>query len=225
VSWRDDTTASHLGFKLVRPRHSNTRHTCHARSSLPRYSHDPGGRARHRPVAADQHARRGVRWGWCGRRQHLGRPQPPPCSSHTMNDSLPAVCLHHTVTCAWRLVCFSPALSPHLHVQQPAVPFAGLFRLIDVPVSNCLHSGISNIYVLTQYNATSLDRHLSRAYQWVNGITFTGQSVSQSRRGGGGGRAGQGRAEDPVCSGSTPVGQGGGGGGVLLCWLVCSQPR
>jgi hypothetical protein len=33
---------------------------------------------------------------------------------------------------------------------QPAVPFAGLFRLIDVPVSNCLHSGINNIYVLTQ---------------------------------------------------------------------------
>eukprot|EP00882_Tetradesmus_deserticola_P012514 GHRQ01013266.1.p1 GENE.GHRQ01013266.1~~GHRQ01013266.1.p1 ORF type:complete len:156 (+),score=44.09 GHRQ01013266.1:212-679(+) len=37
---------------------------------------------------------------------------------------------------------------------EPAVPFAGLFRLIDVPLSNCIHSGISNIYVLTQYNAT-----------------------------------------------------------------------
>lgn len=61
-----------------------------------------------------------------------------------------------------------------LPVLQPAVPFAGLFRLIDVPVSNCIHSGISNIYVLTQYNATSLNRHLSRAYQFVNGITFAG---------------------------------------------------
>jgi hypothetical protein len=60
---------------------------------------------------------------------------------------------------------------------QPAVPFAGLFRLIDVPVSNCIHSGISNIYVLTQYNATSLNRHLSRAYQFLNGITFQGGQV------------------------------------------------
>eukprot|EP00775_Hariotina_reticulata_P001384 gene1384-1724_t len=41
---------------------------------------------------------------------------------------------------------------------EPAVPFAGLFRLIDVPLSNCIHSGISNVYVLTQYNATSLNR-------------------------------------------------------------------
>jgi glucose-1-phosphate adenylyltransferase len=64
-----------------------------------------------------------------------------------------------------------------LFLLQPAVPFAGLFRLIDVPVSNCIHSGISNIYVLTQYNATSLNRHLSRAYQFLNGITFQGWCV------------------------------------------------
>ncbi|KAF6255738.1 nucleotide-diphospho-sugar transferase [Scenedesmus sp. NREL 46B-D3] len=57
---------------------------------------------------------------------------------------------------------------------EPAVPFAGLFRLIDVPLSNCIHSGISNIYVLTQYNATSLNRHLSRAYQFLNNVTFVG---------------------------------------------------
>lgn len=60
---------------------------------------------------------------------------------------------------------------------EAAVPFAGLFRLIDVPVSNCIHSGISNIYVLTQFNATSLNRHLSRAYQFVNGITFAGHGT------------------------------------------------
>ncbi|WIA11251.1 hypothetical protein OEZ85_011378 [Tetradesmus obliquus] len=57
---------------------------------------------------------------------------------------------------------------------EPAVPFAGLFRLIDVPLSNCIHSGISNIYVLTQYNATSLNRHLSRAYQFLNNVTLIG---------------------------------------------------
>jgi glucose-1-phosphate adenylyltransferase len=57
---------------------------------------------------------------------------------------------------------------------EPAVPFAGLFRLIDVPLSNCIHSGISNIYVLTQYNATSLNRHLSRAYQFLNNVTMAG---------------------------------------------------
>lgn len=60
---------------------------------------------------------------------------------------------------------------------EPAVPFAGLFRLIDVPLSNCIHSGLTNIYVLTQYNATSLNRHLSRAYQFLNNITFTGHGA------------------------------------------------
>jgi len=60
---------------------------------------------------------------------------------------------------------------------EPAVPFAGLFRLIDVPVSNCVNSGITNIYVLAQYNATSLNRHLSRAYSFVNGITFAGHGA------------------------------------------------
>ncbi|KAF8057762.1 ADG2 [Scenedesmus sp. PABB004] len=57
---------------------------------------------------------------------------------------------------------------------EPAVPFAGLFRLIDVPLTNCIHSGVSSIYVLTQYNATSLNRHLSRAYRFMSGITLTG---------------------------------------------------
>jgi glucose-1-phosphate adenylyltransferase len=57
------------------------------------------------------------------------------------------------------------------------VPFAGLFRLIDIPVSNCVNSGITNVYVLAQYNATSLNRHLSRAYSFVNGITFTGHGA------------------------------------------------
>eukprot|EP00958_Prasinococcus_capsulatus_P011232 scaffold1108_cov387-Prasinococcus_capsulatus_cf.AAC.8 len=47
---------------------------------------------------------------------------------------------------------------------KPAVPLAGSFRLIDVPMSNCFNSGISKIYVLTQFNSTSLNRHLARTY-------------------------------------------------------------
>ena len=46
---------------------------------------------------------------------------------------------------------------------KPAVPLAGKYRLIDIPVSNCINSGINKIYVLTQFNSASLNRHLSRA--------------------------------------------------------------
>eukprot|EP00878_Enallax_costatus_P019691 GHUV01020781.1.p1 GENE.GHUV01020781.1~~GHUV01020781.1.p1 ORF type:complete len:431 (+),score=103.78 GHUV01020781.1:256-1548(+) len=60
---------------------------------------------------------------------------------------------------------------------EPAVPFAGLFRLIDIPLSNCIHSGITNIYVLTQYNSTSLNRHLSRSYQFLNNVTMSGHGA------------------------------------------------
>ncbi|KAF7815459.1 glucose-1-phosphate adenylyltransferase small subunit 2, chloroplastic [Senna tora] len=47
---------------------------------------------------------------------------------------------------------------------KPAVPLGGNYRLIDIPVSNCLNSDVSKIYVLTQFNSTSLNNHLSRAY-------------------------------------------------------------
>ena len=47
---------------------------------------------------------------------------------------------------------------------KPAVPLAGKYRLIDIPVSNCINSEINKIYVLTQFNSTSLNRHISRAY-------------------------------------------------------------
>ncbi|XP_018833268.1 glucose-1-phosphate adenylyltransferase small subunit, chloroplastic/amyloplastic [Juglans regia] len=47
---------------------------------------------------------------------------------------------------------------------KPAVPLGANYRLIDIPVSNCLNSNISKIYVLTQFNSASLNRHLSRAY-------------------------------------------------------------
>ncbi|XP_049403564.1 glucose-1-phosphate adenylyltransferase small subunit, chloroplastic/amyloplastic-like isoform X3 [Solanum stenotomum] len=47
---------------------------------------------------------------------------------------------------------------------KPAVPLGANYRLIDIPVSNCINSTISKIYVLTQFNSASLNRHLSRAY-------------------------------------------------------------
>ncbi|KAG0495436.1 hypothetical protein HPP92_000127 [Vanilla planifolia] len=47
---------------------------------------------------------------------------------------------------------------------KPAVPLGANYRLIDIPVSNCLNSDISKIYVLTQFNSASRNRHLSRAY-------------------------------------------------------------
>lgn len=49
---------------------------------------------------------------------------------------------------------------------KPAVPLAGKYRLIDVPVSNCINSDIFKIYVLTQFNSASLNRHIARAYSF-----------------------------------------------------------
>ena len=49
---------------------------------------------------------------------------------------------------------------------KPAVPLAGKYRLIDIPVSNCINSEIFKIYVLTQFNSASLNRHIARAYSF-----------------------------------------------------------
>lgn len=49
---------------------------------------------------------------------------------------------------------------------KPAVPIAGKYRLIDIPVSNCINSEIYKIYVLTQFNSASLNRHIARAYSF-----------------------------------------------------------
>lgn len=48
---------------------------------------------------------------------------------------------------------------------KPAVPLAGKYRLIDIPISNCLNSGFNNIYVLTQFNTASLHHHIQRTYK------------------------------------------------------------
>lgn len=50
---------------------------------------------------------------------------------------------------------------------KPAVPLAGKYRLIDIPVSNCINSEIYKIYVLTQFNSASLNRHIARAYSFA----------------------------------------------------------
>jgi glucose-1-phosphate adenylyltransferase len=49
---------------------------------------------------------------------------------------------------------------------KPAVPIAGKFRLVDFPVSNCIHSKMRYIYVLTQFNSVSLHRHLQQSFQF-----------------------------------------------------------
>ena len=50
--------------------------------------------------------------------------------------------------------------------SKPAVPLGGKYRLIDVPVSNCINSNVTQIFVLTQYNSASLNRHISRTYRF-----------------------------------------------------------
>jgi glucose-1-phosphate adenylyltransferase len=47
---------------------------------------------------------------------------------------------------------------------KPAVPLAGKYRLVDVPISNCINSGLERIFVLTQYNSASLNNHIARSY-------------------------------------------------------------
>ncbi len=49
--------------------------------------------------------------------------------------------------------------------SKPAVPMAGKYRLIDIPISNCLSSGLNKIYVLTQFNSESLNKHIARTYK------------------------------------------------------------
>lgn len=50
--------------------------------------------------------------------------------------------------------------------SKPAVPLGGKYRLIDVPISNCINSGLTQIFVLTQFQSASLNRHVSRTYRF-----------------------------------------------------------
>ena len=47
---------------------------------------------------------------------------------------------------------------------KPAVPLAGKYRLVDIPISNCINSNVRQVYVLTQFNSVSLHRHIRRTY-------------------------------------------------------------
>ena len=57
---------------------------------------------------------------------------------------------------------------------KPAVPLAGKYRLIDIPISNCLNSAINQIYVITQFQSESLHRHIRGTYRFDN---FSGAFV------------------------------------------------
>ncbi len=52
--------------------------------------------------------------------------------------------------------------------SKPAVPLAGKFRLIDIPISNCIHSGLTKIFILTQFSSESLHRHIFKTYLFYN---------------------------------------------------------
>lgn len=50
--------------------------------------------------------------------------------------------------------------------SKPAVPLAGKYRLVDIPISNCINSNLKRIYVLTQFNSASMHRHISQSYKF-----------------------------------------------------------
>ncbi|KAK1320959.1 hypothetical protein QJS10_CPA03g02388 [Acorus calamus] len=68
---------------------------------------------------------------------------------------------------AWR----SPIIDGNRTITR-MVPLGGCYRLIDIPMSNCINSGINKIYILTQFNSQSLNRHIARTYNFSNGVHF-----------------------------------------------------
>src|SRR5919198_532975 len=50
--------------------------------------------------------------------------------------------------------------------SKPAVPLGGKYRLVDIPISNCINSDVIKIFVLTQFNSASLNRHVARTYRF-----------------------------------------------------------
>ena len=50
--------------------------------------------------------------------------------------------------------------------SKPAVPIAGKYRLVDIPISNCINSGLRRMFVLTQFNSASLNKHIKNTYNF-----------------------------------------------------------
>src|ERR1700709_1146327 len=62
--------------------------------------------------------------------------------------------------------------------SKPAVPLGGKYRLVDIPISNCLNSGFRQIFVLTQFNSASLHRHINATSQFDNFSTSFGEILA-----------------------------------------------
>eukprot|EP00262_Sarcandra_glabra_P001335 TRINITY_DN11382_c0_g1_i1.p1 TRINITY_DN11382_c0_g1~~TRINITY_DN11382_c0_g1_i1.p1 ORF type:complete len:530 (+),score=70.92 TRINITY_DN11382_c0_g1_i1:139-1590(+) len=84
------------------------------------------------------------------------------------------VALNHRRRCTYsKMVRPSVRMSVTINIaSEGKVPIGGSYRLIDVPMSNCINSGINKVYILTQFNSASLNRHLARAYNFGNGVSF-----------------------------------------------------
>ncbi|KAL3505881.1 hypothetical protein ACH5RR_031263 [Cinchona calisaya] len=67
------------------------------------------------------------------------------------------------------------------HRANSAVLIGGAYRLIDVPMSNCIKSGINKVYIFTQFNSASLNRHLAKAYNFGNGLDFGDGHIEDQR--------------------------------------------
>src|SRR4249919_3391803 len=52
--------------------------------------------------------------------------------------------------------------------SKPAVPLGGKYRIVDIPISNCINSGLRRIYILTQFNSASLHKHINSSYKFDN---------------------------------------------------------
>ena len=65
---------------------------------------------------------------------------------------------------------------------KPAVPFGGLYRIIDFTLSNCLNSGLRKVLVLTQYKARSLDRHIATGWSFLSRAATSSRASSQPMR-------------------------------------------
>jgi len=76
-------------------------------------------------------------------------------------------------------------LHPLTHRRsKPAVPLAGKYRIVDIPISNCINSGIRKMYVLTQFNSESLNRHVTSGYKFDHfGDSFVHILAAQQRPG------------------------------------------